>query len=194
MSKISKKVYLFDFDDSFTYNIVSGFLELKREVQVFSWKDKAAWKRVERDKAPKLIILGPGPGHPSDYQIPRLKAFLGDDRTFILGICLGHQLLLKAHGFTVVPSRIPIHGQSVKVYDEYRRIFQGVYRGQRYNSLAMQGSGSDHLELIFDENEEIAMAIGENFLSCQFHPESIGSDSPETIYNYALGAVDRMER
>ena len=91
-----------DFNDSFSLNIVSEFYRLGVEVTVINFDDlcKMDNLKIEGLLNHKNLVLGPGPGHPDDYfrfyQFKELiNGFINNEGRFILGICLGHQIIGK---------------------------------------------------------------------------------------------------
>ena len=75
-----KKALFIDFDDSFTYNLVQELEEVGISCDVVHWKD------IESLPSDKILVLGPGPGHPDDYQslFPLLKDWLKNEKPFFL--------------------------------------------------------------------------------------------------------------
>src|SRR5699024_5006 len=63
------------------------------------------------DQQPDLIVLSPGPGHPTDAgcMMELIETVLG--KIPILGICLGFQALLEHHAGKVAPCG-PVHGST----------------------------------------------------------------------------------
>lgn len=183
------KVLIIDFDDSFTYNIFSELFKRGVESEVISYQE--ILKNQNRLTPYQRIILGPGPGHPRDYQSFQrpLKKILQTPEVFTLGICLGHQLLWSFYGGEVRASQKPLHGQSVSwtipSWDYFSpQILGKKVAVQRYNSLSCRG------KIKAQEVKNIALHEGEVFavqyhraISFQFHPESLGTNYPEFYFN-----------
>jgi anthranilate synthase/aminodeoxychorismate synthase-like glutamine amidotransferase len=102
--------------DSFTYNLVSmmGVLEPRLEVVRNDAVTVAEVLAMDLDG----LVLSPGPGHPRDAGIcPELVAALAP-RLPILGVCLGHQVIVEAFGGRVDRAPRPMHGKtSAMVHD-----------------------------------------------------------------------------
>lgn len=173
---MSTSVCLVDFDDSFTYNIVQEVQDLGLRVRVLHWMD------FDELPAEDVLLLGPGPGHPEDYQriFPLVEKWLKQKKAFF-GVCLGHQIFWKLQGESVVRSREPMHGQSIEIelpvdWQEYLQLPELV-RVQRYNSLAVPAQAAlrnpQTQNLIVQD--EILITRGERLLTYQFHPESMGT-------------------
>ncbi len=183
------KILIIDFDDSFTYNIANSFYSLfKIEPFVIHWQQVGnLWKEYN------IIVWGPGPGHPSEYQdiLPMMRKTFAKPKTFNFGICLGHQLYWYMMGGKILPSKQACHGESIEIVIPPWPIFPKSFHEkmtmvQRYNSLCVQKHGgldSDHLDLIV--NDEVIMSAGANFLTMQFHPESIGTSCPDLFFAVA---------
>lgn len=172
-----------DFDDSFSFNVIQELEELGLSVTVLHWLDF--------DELPKtdLLVLGPGPGHPDDYQriFPLLKDWM-EAKKPLLGICLGHQLYWRILGEEVIRSKEPLHGQKIELQltAEWKKSLelQGNPMVQRYNSLSIMGQVSSrypHLQT-FVQDGEILITKGERVLTYQFHPESVGTTCPRSFF------------
>lgn len=178
-----------DFDDSFTYNVVQGLELAGIPTEVLSWRD------FEALPSDGLLVLGPGPGHPDEYQriFPLLTEWIRNKRP-LLGICLGHQIFWRLQGEEVLRSKHPLHGQRQKLdlSPEWRKWLELKGRDeiwvQRYNSLAvMEGARIRNPFLRnFIQNDEILITAGENVVTYQFHPESVGTSYPEAFMRPVL--------
>jgi anthranilate/para-aminobenzoate synthase component II len=192
-------IYLYDFNDSFTYNIYSEVFHLNQNIQVIALKDaqKSLESLINKNEK-SLVILGPGPGSPSDYEFldHTLSKILKSKNIFVMGVCLGHQLIAKNMGMTVQKSQRPIHGESLyfKIDKKVATQLQlpDSFYAQRYNSLGIRAdkNNQDHLEasayqgIIVDQ--EYIIFYGERLLSYQFHPESIGTNYRQLFFNKPL--------
>lgn len=171
-----RKATFIDFEDSFSYNVVQELTEVGFEVEVVHWKD------FEKLPESGVLALGPGPGHPDDYQqlFPLLKEWLKAQGP-LFGVCLGHQIYWRLLGEEVLRSKNPLHGQKVKLLltSEWRSwlgVSEEVFV-QRYNSLAVMGQASLRNPYLknFIQDDEILITRGPGILTYQFHPESIGT-------------------
>jgi len=82
-------ILMIDNYDSFTYNLVQYFGELKAQVQVFR-NDALSIAKIRKMK-PEKIVISPGPGRPEDAGISiDIIRQLGPTIP-VLGVCLGHQ-------------------------------------------------------------------------------------------------------
>ena len=196
---MKNKIVICDFDDSFTYNIFSTVKEIYQyvPVEVIPKKNLSAFfTSLLKTEVEMTIILGPGPGHPDDYE--HLSYILRDlvlkKNLSFFCICLGHQLIWSLFGQTIEHSITPIHGQVQKY--ELTKKQQSEFElptfieVQRYNSLAVKINKNiqDQLEndgwvLLIDKNE-LVMSKRDNIYTLQFHPESIGTKNSKDFFRY----------
>lgn len=172
-----KSATFIDFEDSFSFNVVQELTLVGFSVEVINWKD------FEINPINKtLLVLGPGPGQPEDYQslFPLLKDWLKWEKPFF-GICLGHQIFWHLQGKEVKRSEKPIHGQRVELFlDEDWKSWLGIYKRvfvQRYNSLAVPFGAAEGVPYLinFIQDQEILMTRSPHLITYQFHPESVGT-------------------
>ena len=166
-----------DFEDSFSYNVVQELSLAGFSVEVVNWKD---YEKNPDSKA--LLVLGPGPGHPDDYQsiFPLVKEWLNLHLPF-LGICLGHQIFWRIQGGDIIRSEKPLHGQKIELFlDNDWRNWLGIKKKvfvQRYNSLAIPSTAALVQPFFknFIQDNEILMTRSHHLITYQFHPESVGT-------------------
>lgn len=174
---MSDKIIIIDFEDSFTYNIANILFPFEKKIKVVSHNDFFNDPDFISKNERQAIILGPGPGHPQDYQkyFEQIKSLMDNDNIYLMGICLGHQMMAMIHGYEVKKSFNQLHGQSVEIF------FNGIStRVQRYNSLA-----------VVIENNEINICEYKNAISYQFHPESVGTLQNDIFFKDLLNFIGR---
>jgi len=164
--------------DSFTYNLVQYFGELKQEVVVFR-NDQISLDEVEA-LAPAQIVVSPGPCTPNEagISVPLIQRFAG--KIPILGVCLGHQSIGQAFGGKIVHAKQVMHGKVSRIHHTDQGVFQGLaepFEATRYHSLVIErASLPQTLEVTaWTEDGEI-MGVRHTSLAVegvQFHPESI---------------------
>lgn len=182
---------IFDYQDSFTYNISSEMQLLGVKTTVIPFENiQKTYEALLHSNEKKILIHGPGPGHPEDYQFVfnDLKKILLKNNFFHLGICLGHQLLMTIQGGVISESFVPMHGRKVNVTIPEWNIFNQSHWGktleiQRYNSLALRKTHLSELQNLSNfqyvvEDDDVLMTYQENQLTYQFHPESVGTSCP----------------
>ena len=195
----TRRLLFIDNLDSFSWNIVHCCSQLGVECIVVEGRGLSVPpnpQSVLQAVKPTHIILGPGPGRPSDT--PLTLAFAGlavngelTDQAYsqsgtpipLLGLCLGHQALGVAVGWPLSPTPSgAVHGFHDLVSFSQDELFAGLGeqgRVMRYHSLALHQTNDDLQVLATDAaTGKIPMALGSPNLpvwGVQFHPESCGS-------------------
>lgn len=173
------KIYIVDFEDSFTFNIATELYVYEKDIQVVShldfFSEKKFPKLLDKIKTPTAIILGPGPGSPEEYRnyFSYIKELKNKSSIFLMGICLGHQILALMDGLSVRTSLRPTHGGQVKINFDNKNILV-----QRYNSLGVFES--------VKTTREIQVRQWIRGVSYQFHPESIGTENRSLFFKNLL--------
>ncbi len=174
-----RRILIIDNYDSFTYNLVQYFGELKAETIVFR-SDKIDIKTARRLNVERIVI-SPGPGRPQTQG----KVSCGIISEFykkipILGVCLGHQCIGYVFGAKIIKAPILMHGKSSLIYHNKKDIFKNLpnpFSAVRYHSLII-----DRKTLPFNlivnatTKDGIIMGVREKrypLFGVQFHPESI---------------------
>ena len=132
---------------------------------------------------PEKIILSPGPGHPKDNNacFDILNSF--KEKTPILGICLGHQIIADYFGAGIKTARKIMHGKGSQVFHKNSHIFKNIsnpFFAIRYNSLLVDSTkiprDLDVISWTKDDHSFEVMAVKHknySIFGIQFHPESI---------------------
>jgi anthranilate/para-aminobenzoate synthase component II len=176
---MKKPILFLDFEDSFTFNVIQELELLGMNCEVIDWSDFRAGQQAG------LVVLGPGPGHPDDYQriFPELQSHLNWGGKFF-GVCLGHQILWRLRGVKVERSLRPLHGQKVRLeLDTNWKDWLGVSGEvwvQRYNSLAVKAPADNGDN--FTQDGEILITRDLQSISYQFHPESMGTNCRDAFF------------
>lgn len=173
-------IIVIDHEDSFTYNLVHYFQRFDEHVAVY--QSGAITTEEIRQLDPELIVLSPGPGHPPADGTARavLRELCG---TFpVLGVCLGHQVIVEHFGGRVVKGDQPVHGKVFEIMHERSGLFAGISTPTpvaRYHSLvAERALLPDVLHVTAQTSEGEVMGIRHKELpvtGIQFHPESIAT-------------------
>ena len=144
---------------------------------------------VSQDKS-DVVIIGPGPGDPTDMKHPRMKHLQDviDELTArhkpMLGICLGHQALAFNKGMDVERQLQSTQGMQREV-----EVMGGMYRLGFYNSFSPLFNAlarPQNIRFDVDENNRIIAMEGQGFTGFQFHPESIMSERGADLMHMAL--------
>lgn len=172
--------------DSFTYNLVQYFAELKADIHVIR-NDELSVEQIAALN-PERIVLSPGPCTPNEagVSLEVIERFAG--KLPLLGVCLGHQSIGQAFGGDVVRARQVMHGKVSPVFHKDQGVFAGLNNPltqTRYHSLVVKRETlPDCLEItawtaLEDGSVDEIMGLRHKTLNVegvQFHPESILSE------------------
>ncbi|WP_101294480.1 anthranilate synthase component II [Halegenticoccus soli] len=182
--------------DSFTYNLVEYFSELRspasgEPVAVEVLKNTASLGDV-RAADPDALVLSPGPGHPANERDVGVTAGVLRELSPeipTLGVCLGLEAAVHVYGGTVGRAPEPVHGKAFPIDHDGRGVFAGLEQGfqaGRYHSLVATevpacfevSATTEHAtnRQNPDGVRELVMGIRhrEFPIECvQFHPESV---------------------
>ena len=181
--------------DSFTYNLVQYFGELKQEV-IVKRNDQISLQEIA-DLKPDHLVISPGPCTPNEAGISlnAIERFAGEIP--LLGVCLGHQSIAQVFGGDVVRAKQVKHGKNSLIQHDGKGVFRGLNNPldiTRYHSLVVK---PETLPNCFDisatvlDGDEI-MAIRHKTLALegvQFHPESIMSEQGLQLLNNFIQQV-----
>ncbi|MDE2028307.1 MAG: aminodeoxychorismate/anthranilate synthase component II [Candidatus Omnitrophica bacterium] len=172
-------ILMIDNYDSFTYNLVQYFGELKAKVEVFR-NDALTIAKIRKMK-PAKIVISPGPGRPEDagISIDIIKE-LGP-RIPVLGVCLGHQGIGYAFGGKVINAGRLMHGKTSMIKHNGRGLFKGLpnpFEATRYHSLVIDPKHVPACLAVTARTTDDKEIMGVQhkiypIYGVQFHPESI---------------------
>lgn len=174
-------IVLIDNYDSFTYNIAEYLEKAGAQVRVFR-NDKIT---VEEIKAmnPQGLVLSPGPGTPDEAGICLDAVRRLFNLMPILGICLGHQVIVQAFGGSITAAPSIVHGKIDDIDHDGKGLFRNItsmIRAARYHSLAADpASIPAELDITaWSRQENTIMGVRHRDFpieGVQFHPESVGT-------------------
>jgi anthranilate synthase/aminodeoxychorismate synthase-like glutamine amidotransferase len=173
-----QRVLFVDNLDSFSWNIVHAFAMMNAEVVIVPGRlEVSDVTTLLQSLKPTHIVLGPGPGRPEQSHLTMAfaDAALAGTIPPLLGICLGHQAIGLAAGWTLGPSEYgAVHG-----------VPDGILCGEehqlmtRYHSLALTPTNNRLIVTSTDAaTNRLIMALVHPKLpvfGVQYHPESAGS-------------------
>ncbi len=172
---------IIDHFDSFTYNLVQLLAEkVNGEIRVVRSDDFSV---EEIEKLPLSgLIISPGPGNPDEYpeSVELIRRMAG--KTPILGVCLGHELIVKAFGGKIIKAKRMMHGKQDDLLIDGKGCFRnisGPSAFMRYHSLVADPELPECLEATAYSRDGDIMAVRHKeyvIEGVQFHPESIGSE------------------
>jgi anthranilate synthase len=172
-----KRILLVDHQDSFVHTLANYLRQTGAEVVTL----RAGFPAEELDTLrPDLVVLSPGPGSPSDFNVSgTLTAVLARNLP-VFGVCLGLQGMVEHFGGALDVLSYPMHGKPSQIRVCGGRIFQGLpaeFTAARYHSLfAVRDKLPAALRVTAESDDGVIMAIEHVNLplaAVQFHPESI---------------------
>jgi anthranilate synthase/aminodeoxychorismate synthase-like glutamine amidotransferase len=164
--------------DSFTYNLVQYFGELKVDMRVFR-NDQITIEGL-KELRPDYLVISPGPCTPKESGISTeaVRSFSG--KVPILGVCLGHQCIGEVFGAKVIRAPYPVHGKLANIHHNRQGLFQGLpepFTAVRYHSLVVERSTlPPDLTVTATTDDGLIMGLQHRdhpIYGLQFHPESI---------------------
>ena len=172
--------------DSFTYNLVQYFQIIGIETVVVRERSKSIEDCLNLN--PRYIVIGPGPGTPSQAILSNALIRKTAQTTPLLGVCLGHQALAEVYGGKVIRSNMPMHGKKSSITHNEKGLFGSIpqhFTAIRYHSLIVEEKTLPNtLEITARaETGEIMGLRHRRYLQegIQFHPESILSEHGLTL-------------
>ena len=212
----SKKVLFLDQLDSFTFNITDMLIHLGAEVTVVD--AEALGKDLNNNSYDSrrqflldlvnkfdAIVLGPGPGKPSDYfYLSEILALVELHPKPVLGICLGLQAIAEYFGWEVLHAAAAKHGKSDFVNHAESGFFKGLNNPMqvgRYHSLVVSpkdfkvgilGDKCGGLQVVGITSSAEVMALKHENLpiaAVQFHPESVLTPEGKSLLKNWLSLI-----
>ncbi len=192
-----KRTIIIDHYDSFTYLLSQYIGELGGNPVVLQ-HDQCTLAQIKRFK-PTHIVLSPGPGtvdNPKDFRIGLkvMTTFLKE--VPILGVCLGHQGIVRFFGGEIVRAPKVMHGKRSRIHHSGEGIFKGFpspLEVMRYHSLvASEKHFPSELKITARTSDDLIMGVQHRkfpVFGAQFHPESIGTPHGKKIMRNFLGVI-----
>jgi len=172
-----KRILLVDHQDSFVHTLANYLRQTGAEVVTL----RAGFSYEELDSLrPDLVVLSPGPGTPSDFNVAGTLAAAQARDLPVFGVCLGLQGMVEHFGGELAILPYPMHGKPSHIRVLGGRIFTGLpneFTAARYHSLfAVREKLPTTLKVTAESEDGVIMAIEHLHLplaAVQFHPESI---------------------
>ncbi|MCX5370515.1 anthranilate synthase family protein [Streptomyces sp. NBC_00103] len=178
-----------DGEDTFTAMLAHVLRSSGLEVSVRRYDEPGLTESVLAHRGP--VVLGPGPGDPSDLTDPKMRLLRGltarvirEHRHGVLGVCLGHELIAAELGLDIVRKQVPYQGAQTTVDLFGRAETVGFYNSfvalcddESLRELAAHG-----VEVSRAANGEVHALRGPGraegspmnaVAGVQFHPESV---------------------
>ncbi len=171
------RVLVVDNYDSFTYNLVDMVASAGAEVLVR--RNDALTAEAALVLAPTHLIVSPGPGTPAEAGCSGSVVAALAGRVPVLGVCLGHQVIVDLYGGSVGRAGRIVHGKADRVAHDGSGLFAGLpspFAAGRYHSLAAVGEVPPVLVVTARSGDGEVMGVRHRELAVhgvQFHPESV---------------------
>lgn len=171
-------VLIIDHDDSFTYNLVQAFGQTGQSVTV-KQHNKVTIKEIEA-LAPRYLVFSSGSRSlgKEGITVEAIRHFAG--KIPMLGVSLGHQLIVEAFGGNVMESGKYMYGKTSSIHHDEQTIFTGMeqaFSAARYDSFIVDKAMLPDCLLVSAETEAgEVMGIRHKTApieGVQFHPESM---------------------
>jgi anthranilate synthase len=193
-----KRVLIVDHEDSFVHTLANYFRQTGAEVVTL--RRDLAWPRLLADK-PDLVVLSPGPGTPSDFEVERTIREAIEAKLPIFGVCLGLQGIGQYFGGKLSVLDYPMHGKPSRIKVEGGKLFEGFpaeFVAGRYHSLFIEREGlPEELVVTASSDDGVIMALEHRTLpisAVQFHPESILTLSGEAGLRLVSRVMSNLPR
>ncbi len=172
-----KRVLLVDHEDSFVHTLANYLRQTGADVVTL----RSGFPPETFDEVkPDLVVLSPGPGTPSDFDLAGTMGALVRRGLPAFGVCLGLQGMVEYFGGTLGVLDPPVHGKASRIRVVGGRIFEGLpaeFTAGRYHSLfALRETFPSVLAVTAETDDGVIMAVEHRTLpmaAVQFHPESI---------------------
>ncbi|WP_426363462.1 anthranilate synthase family protein [Streptomyces sp. E-08] len=170
-----------DAEDTFTAMLAHVLRSSGLEVSVLRYDEPGLRELALAHEGP--VVLGPGPGNPSDAADPKMRFLRGltaelvrGHRHGLLGVCLGHELIAAELGLDIVRKRTPFQGAQLRIdlFGQERTV--GFYNSftARCDDRTATELALHRIEVSRDaETGEVHALRGPGFAGVQFHPESV---------------------
>ncbi|WP_030783741.1 anthranilate synthase family protein [Streptomyces sp. NRRL S-920] len=186
-----------DGEDTFTAMLAHVLRSLGLAVSVRRYDEAGLREAVRAHQGP--VVLGPGPGDPSDLTDPKMRFLrsltaevLRGHEYGVLGVCLGHELIAAELGLEIVRKDVPYQGAQTDVDLFGRAETVGFYNSfvARCDDEAAAELAAHAVEVSRDRtNGEVHAVRGPSFAGVQFHPESVLTLRGTAIVRELLGQL-----
>ncbi|WP_406127665.1 anthranilate synthase family protein [Streptomyces sp. NBC_00989] len=169
-----------DGEDTFTAMLAHVLRSSGLDVTVRRYDEEGLREAVLAHEGP--VVLGPGPGDPSDTADPKMRFLraltaevLRENRHGVLGVCLGHELIAAELGLDIVRKEVPYQGAQTVIELFGRAETVGFYNSfvAHCDDEAAAELAAHGVELSRSASGEVHALRGPGFAGVQFHPESV---------------------
>ncbi|MEE1765393.1 anthranilate synthase family protein [Streptomyces sp. SP18BB07] len=169
-----------DAEDTFTAMLAHLLRSSGLEVTVRRYDEPGLREAVLAHEG--VLVLGPGPGDPSDGDDPKMRFLrsltaevLRGHRYGVLGVCLGHELIALELGLEIVRKEVPYQGAQTEIDLFGRPETVGFYNSfvARCDDGTAGELAARGVEVSRTGSGEVHALRGPGFAGVQFHPESV---------------------
>ncbi|MFI2437296.1 anthranilate synthase family protein [Streptomyces sp. NPDC018693] len=169
-----------DGEDTFTAMLAHVLRSSGLDVTVRRYDEPGLRAAVLAHEGP--VVLGPGPGDPSDLADPKMRflreltaTVVREHRHGVLGVCLGHELIAAELGLDIVRKEVPYQGAQTTIDLFGRPETVGFYNSfvARCDDEAAAELAAHGVEVSRNAAHEVHALRGSGFAGVQFHPESV---------------------
>lgn len=181
--------------DSFTFNLVQYFQELK--VNVTTVRNDAMTAPALLATNADFFVISPGPSTPDQagVTLELIKACAARRRP-LFGVCLGHQAIGQAFGGRVIRAAQPMHGKVSLVTHCGEGVFKDLpcpITVTRYHSLIVERATlPQDLHVTAATADGTIMGLKHKLLpieGVQFHPESVLTEHGRAMISNFIASV-----
>ncbi|WP_031166572.1 anthranilate synthase family protein [Streptomyces durhamensis] len=185
-----------DGEDTFTAMLAHVLRSTGLEVSVRRYDEPGLRAAVLAHGGP--VVLGPGPGDPSDRTDPKMRLLreltatvIREHRHGVLGVCLGHELIAAELGLDIVRKEVPYQGAQTTIDLFGRAETVGFYNSfvARCDDEAARELAAHGIEVSRTAGGEVHALRGAGFAGVQFHPESVLSLNGAAIVRELAGRL-----
>ncbi|MCR8579017.1 aminodeoxychorismate/anthranilate synthase component II, partial [Streptomyces sp. Isolate_219] len=213
-AELSGHALVIDAEDTFTAMLAHLLRTSGLTVTVRRFDEPGLREAARAHRGP--VVLGPGPGDPSDAADPKMR-FLrsltaelvaghssaqqrgalpakggGGRREGLLGVCLGHELIAAELGLEIARKEVPFQGAQERIEFFGRTETVGFYNTftARCDDTTAAELAMHRVELSRDAaTGEVHALRGPGFAGVQFHPESVLTLDGASVTAQLLAAV-----
>ncbi|MFF3336723.1 anthranilate synthase family protein [Streptomyces sp. NPDC002888] len=203
--ELSGHALVVDGEDTFTAMLAHVLRSSGLEVTVRRYDEPGLREAVLAHEGP--VVLGPGPGDPSDTADPKMRFLraltaevIRGHRHGVLGVCLGHELIAAELGLEIVRKDVPYQGAQTEIDLFGRSETVGFYNSfvARCDDEAAAELAAHGVEVSRSGTGEVHALRGSGraggaptnaVAGVQFHPESVLTLNGAAVVRELVGAL-----
>lgn len=178
LTGMKKKVLLIDHQDSFVHTLANYIRQTGAEVNTIRYDNALNYLQNNHYD---LVVLSPGPGKPSDFNLSATIKEISARKIPIFGVCLGLQGIIEHFGGVLDTLDYPMHGKPsiiniLKSDGIFSNLGERIKVGRYHSLYARLSAIPQDLLVTAMSDDGIVMAISHQYLpihAVQFHPETI---------------------